>query len=79
MKSKEYAIYIKKSFVTIKTRKKSEIIAITLEDLEELLIVNVIVDSCTFMSTSLSNHVDNLSRVYDKECKKCIEKKLVEL
>ena len=28
------------------------------------------------MSTSLSNLVDNLSGVYDKGCKKCMEKKL---
>ena len=28
-----------------------------------------------FMSTSLSNLVDNLARVYDKECKKCMERK----
>ena len=28
------------------------------------------------MSISLSNLVDNVSGVYDKECKKCIEKKL---
>ena len=27
------------------------------------------------MSTSLSNLVDNLSGVYDKECKKCMERK----
>ena len=27
------------------------------------------------MSTSLSNLVDNLSGTYDKECKKCIERK----
>ena len=27
------------------------------------------------MSTSLSNLVDNLSEVYDKECKKCMERK----
>ena len=42
MKSKKYSIYAKKSFVTIKARKKSEIIAITLENLEELIIVNTI-------------------------------------
>ena len=42
MKSKRYAIYVMKSFVSIKTRKKLEIIAITLENLEELLIVNEI-------------------------------------
>ena len=28
------------------------------------------------MSTSLSNLVDNLSGVYDKECKKCMERKM---
>ena len=28
------------------------------------------------MSTSLSNLVDNLSGVYDKECKKCMKKKI---
>ena len=40
MKNKKYVIYVKKSFVTIKTRKKSEIIVITLENVEELLIAN---------------------------------------
>ena len=34
------------------------------------------IDSYRFMSTSLSNLVDNLSRIYDRECKKCMEKKL---
>ena len=33
------------------------------------------IDSCRFMSTSLSNLVDNLSGVYDKECKKIYGKK----
>ena len=33
------------------------------------------IDSYSFMSTSLSNLVDNVSRVYDKECKKCMERK----
>ena len=33
------------------------------------------INSYRFMSTSLSNLVDNLSGVYDKECKKCMEKK----
>ena len=42
MNSKKYAIYAKKSFVMTKTKKKSEIIVITLENLEELLIVNAI-------------------------------------
>ena len=32
-------------------------------------------DSYRFMSTLLSNLVDDLSGVYDKECKKCMEKK----
>ena len=31
------------------------------------------------MSTSLSNLVDNLSGVYDKECKKCMERKKIRL
>ena len=42
MKSKKYAIYAKKSFVMIKTKKKVEIIVITLENLEELLVANTI-------------------------------------
>ena len=33
------------------------------------------IDSYIFMSTSLSNLVDKLSGVYDKECKKCMERK----
>ena len=33
------------------------------------------IDSHRFMQTSLSNLVDNLTGVYDKECKKCKEKK----
>ena len=32
------------------------------------------IDSYRFMQTSLSNLVDNLSGVYDKECKKCMER-----
>ena len=31
------------------------------------------------MSTSLSNLVDNLSGIYDKECKKCMENKKIRL
>ena len=31
------------------------------------------------MSTSLSNLVDNLSGVYDKECKKCMERRKIRL
>ena len=41
MKSKKYAIYAKKSFAMMKT-KNSEIIVITLKNLEELLIANAI-------------------------------------
>ena len=33
------------------------------------------IDSYRFMSTSLSNLVDNLPGVYDKECKRCMERK----
>ena len=37
------------------------------------------IDSYRFMSTSLSNLVDNLSRMYDKECKKCMEREKIRL
>ena len=37
------------------------------------------IDSYRFMSTSLSNLVDNLSGVYDKECKKCMKRKKIRL
>ena len=33
------------------------------------------IDSYIFMSTSSPNLVDNLSGIYDKECKKCMERK----
>ena len=33
------------------------------------------IDSYGFISTSLSNLVDNLSEVYDKECKSFMERK----
>ena len=36
-------------------------------------------DSYRFMSTSLSNLVDNISGVYDKECKKCMGRKKISL
>ena len=39
MKNKKFVIYVKKNLVLIKNTVKSEIIAITQEDLEELLIV----------------------------------------
>ena len=37
------------------------------------------IDSYRFMSTSISNLVDNLSRIYDKECKKCMERQKIRL
>ena len=37
------------------------------------------IDSYRFMSTSLANLVDNLSGVYDKECKRCMERKKIRL
>ena len=37
------------------------------------------IDSYRFISTSLSNLIDNLSGVYDKECKKCMERKNIKL
>ena len=37
------------------------------------------IHSYKFMSTSLSNLVDNLSGVYDKECKKCMERRKIRL
>ena len=40
MKSKKYAIYVKKSFVMIKTRKKSGTLPLHRKNLEELLIVD---------------------------------------
>ena len=35
------------------------------------------IDSYRFMSTSLSDLVDNLSLIFDKECKKCMERKKI--
>ena len=35
------------------------------------------IDSDRFVSTSLSNLVNNLSGAYDKECKKCMERKKI--
>ena len=37
------------------------------------------IDSYRFMSTSLSNFADNLSGVYAKECKSCMETKKIML
>ena len=35
------------------------------------------IDSNRFMQTSLSSLVDNLSEIYNKECKKCMERKKI--
>ena len=37
------------------------------------------IDSSRSMSTSLSNLADNVSGVYDEECKKCMERKKIRL
>ena len=52
-----------------------------LENLEKKIITYKLefIDSYRFMSTSLSNPVDNLSGIYDKECKKCIERRKIRL
>ena len=41
--------------------------------------INKFSDSYRFMSTASPNLADNLSRVYDKECKKCMERKKITL
>ena len=46
------------------------------EDDKKILYKLKFIDSYRFMSTSLSNLLDNLSGVYDKEREKCMEKKL---
>ena len=46
----------------------------------KIIIYNLMfIDSYRFKSTSLSNLVDNLSGIYDKECKKCMEIKKIDL
>ena len=46
----------------------------------KIIIYNLMfIDSYRFKSTSLSNLVDNLSGMYDKECKKCMEIKKIDL
>ena len=35
------------------------------------------IDSYRFMQTSLPSIVDNLPKVYNKECKKCMERKKI--
>ena len=32
------------------------------------------IDSCRFMAGKLSDLVDNLSKIYDKDCKTCMER-----
>ena len=36
---------------------------------------NKVYDSCRFMPSKLSNLVDNLSEINNKDCKTCIERK----
>ena len=36
------------------------------------------IDSCRFMSSKLSNLVDNLSEINNKDCKTCMERKNIE-
>ena len=35
------------------------------------------IDSCRFMPSKLSNFLDNLSEINDKDCKTCIERKIL--
>ena len=35
------------------------------------------IDSCRFMQSKLSDLVDNLAEINDKECKKCMERKKI--
>ena len=35
------------------------------------------IDSCGFMQSKLSDLVDNLAEINDKECKKCMERKKI--
>ena len=45
------------------------------DDSETIIYKLKFIDSYRFMSTSLSNLVDNLSGINDKDCKSCMEKK----
>ena len=36
-----------------------------------------VIDSCRFMSSKLSNFVDNLSEINNKDCKTCIKRKSI--
>ena len=116
MKSKKYVIYVKKSFVTIKTRKifhngstydyhfvikklaeefEGEFECLG-EKTERYVTFSVplkkendngkkityklkFIESYRFVSTLLSNLVDSLSGVYDKECTRCTERKRIRL
>ena len=35
------------------------------------------IDSCRFMQSKLSDLIDNLAEINDKECKKCMERKKI--
>ena len=49
------------------------------DDIKKIKFKLKFIDSYRFMSTSLSNLVDNLSGVFDKECKKCMKRKKIRL
>ena len=36
-----------------------------------------LIDSCRFIQTTLSDLVDNLSEINNKDCKKCMERKKI--
>ena len=65
MPKRKYRKYITFSVLLKKENDNGEIITYKLK----------FINSYRFMQTSISNLVDNLSRVYDKECKKMYGKK----
>ena len=65
MLRRKYRKYITFSVLLKKENDNGEIITYKLK----------FINSYRIMQTSLSNHVDNLTGVYDKECKKCMERK----
>ena len=65
MPRRKYRKYITFSVLLKKENDNGEIITYKLK----------FINSYRIMQTSLSNHVDNLTGVYDKECKKCMERK----
>ena len=65
MPRRKYRKYITFSVLLKKENDNGEIITYKLK----------FINSYRIMQISLSNHVDNLTGVYDKECKKCMERK----